>query len=105
MFDEKPEDLAELADEYHELYIPADGKERFLVGTLVNNEWRLRRMRRVEAELWNTRLQHLHRKEYRRHRNLYFWRRLRNRLLHLRAPPTGRQFLRARLPPHLKRTR
>src|ERR1700723_1646324 len=54
MFDEKPEDLAELADEYHELYIPADGKERFLVGTLVNNEWRLRRMRRVEAELWNT---------------------------------------------------
>jgi hypothetical protein len=52
MFDEKPEDLAELADEYHELYIPADGKERFLVGTLVNNEWRLRRMRRVEAVLW-----------------------------------------------------
>jgi hypothetical protein len=54
MFDERPEDLAELADEYHELYTPADAKERFLVDNLVNNEWRLRRMRRVEAELWNT---------------------------------------------------
>jgi hypothetical protein len=54
MFDEKPEDLAELAAEYHELYSPADSKERFLVDTLVHNEWRLRRTRRVEAELWQT---------------------------------------------------
>src|SRR6202521_1061365 len=54
MFDEKPEDLAELAAEYHELYSPADSKERFLVDTLVHNEWRLRRMRRVEAELWQS---------------------------------------------------
>jgi hypothetical protein len=54
MFDEKPEDLAELAAEYHEQYTPADAKERFLVDTLVHNEWRLRRMRRVEAELWLT---------------------------------------------------
>jgi hypothetical protein len=54
MFDETPEDLAELTDEYHELYSPADAKQRLLVDTLVNNEWRLRRMRRVEAELWQT---------------------------------------------------
>jgi hypothetical protein len=54
MFDEKPEDLAELAAEYHELYSPADAKQRFLVDTLVANEWRLRRMRRVEAELWQS---------------------------------------------------
>src|SRR6204780_1180833 len=54
MFDEKPEDLAELAAEYHEPHTPADAKERFLVDTLVHNEWRLRRMRRVEAELWLT---------------------------------------------------
>src|SRR6202789_808867 len=54
MFDEKPEDLAELAAEYHELYSPADSKQRFLVDTLVHNEWRLRRTRRVEAELWQT---------------------------------------------------
>ena len=54
MFNEKPEDLAELAAEYHELYSPADSKQRFLVDTLVHNEWRLRRTRRVEAELWLT---------------------------------------------------
>jgi hypothetical protein len=54
MFDEKAEDLAELTAEYHELYSPADSKERFLVDTLVHHEWRLRRMRRVEAELWQT---------------------------------------------------
>ena len=54
MFDEKPEHLADLAAEYHELYSPADSKERFLVDTLVHHEWRLRRMRRVEAELWQT---------------------------------------------------
>jgi hypothetical protein len=54
MFDEKPEDLAELTAEYHELYSPADAKQRFLVDTLVASEWRLRRTRRVEAELWQT---------------------------------------------------
>jgi hypothetical protein len=52
MFDETAEDLAELAAEYHKQYSPANPKERFLVDTLVNNEWRLRRLRRVEAELW-----------------------------------------------------
>jgi hypothetical protein len=54
MFDEKPEDLAELTAEYHEQYSPADANQRFLVDTLVHNEWRLRRTRRVEAELWQT---------------------------------------------------
>jgi hypothetical protein len=54
MFDEKPEDLAELAAEYHEHHSPADSNQRFLVDTLVHNEWRLRRTRRVEAELWQT---------------------------------------------------
>jgi hypothetical protein len=54
MFDEKAEDLAELAAEYHEHHSPADPGQRFLVDTLVNNEWRLRRQRRVEAELWDT---------------------------------------------------
>jgi hypothetical protein len=54
MFDETAEDLAELAAELHEQYTPADAAERFLVDTLVNNEWRLRRLRRVETELWQT---------------------------------------------------
>src|SRR5271170_7181531 len=52
MFDEKAEDLAELAAEYHEQYNPANPNERLLVDTLVHNGWRLRRMRRVEADLW-----------------------------------------------------
>jgi hypothetical protein len=54
MFDETAEDLAELAAELHEQYSPADATERFLVDTLINNEWRLRRLRSVEADLWQT---------------------------------------------------
>jgi hypothetical protein len=54
MFDETAEDLADLAAELHEQYSPADATERFLVDTLINNEWRLRRLRRVETELWQT---------------------------------------------------
>jgi hypothetical protein len=52
MFDESAEDLAELAAEYHEHHIPADSDQRLLVDTLIHNEWRLRRARRVEAVLW-----------------------------------------------------
>jgi hypothetical protein len=52
MFDEKAEDLAELAGEYHDHHNPTDANERFLVDTLVHNEWRLRRTRRIEADLW-----------------------------------------------------
>jgi hypothetical protein len=54
MFDESAEDLAALAAEYHEQYNPADSTKRFLVDTLIYNEWRLRRMRRVDAELWQS---------------------------------------------------
>jgi hypothetical protein len=52
MFDEKAADLAELSAEYHEHHRPANPKERILVDILVQSEWRLRRMRRVEANLW-----------------------------------------------------
>src|ERR1700722_14817415 len=52
MFTESADDLAELAAEYHELHAPADADERFLVDTMINSEWRLRRLRCVEAELW-----------------------------------------------------
>jgi hypothetical protein len=54
MFDEAAEDLADLTAELHQQYTPADATERFLVDTLVSNEWRLRRMRNVEADLWQT---------------------------------------------------
>jgi len=52
MFDESAGDLAELAAEYHQHHSPADPDRRFLVDTLINSEWRIRRTRRVEAELW-----------------------------------------------------
>src|SRR6202050_389830 len=52
MFDESVDDLAELAAEYHEHHSPADPGQRLLVDTLIHNEWRLRRARRVEAVLW-----------------------------------------------------
>ena len=52
MFDETAEDLAGLSAEYHEHHSPADSDQRFLVDTLIHNEWRLRRMRHVEAVLW-----------------------------------------------------
>jgi hypothetical protein len=54
MFTESADDLAELAAEYHGLHKPANPVERFLVDTLIDNEWRLRRLRRVEADLWRT---------------------------------------------------
>jgi len=53
MFEEKADDLAELAAEYHDHYQPATPQERFLVDELIHNEWRLRRLRRVEADLWD----------------------------------------------------
>jgi hypothetical protein len=52
MFDETAGDLTDLAAEYHHQYSPADSTQRFLVDALIANEWRLRRLRRVEAELW-----------------------------------------------------
>jgi hypothetical protein len=54
MFDETAEGLAELAAEYHQHHSPANPDERFLVDTLIHSEWRLRRIRRTEAELWDT---------------------------------------------------
>ena len=53
MFDETAEDLAELDAEVRDQYKPANPTERNLVDTLIHNEWRLRRMRVVEAALWD----------------------------------------------------
>jgi hypothetical protein len=49
---ETAEDLAQLAAEFREKFSPADATERFLVDTMIHNQWRLRRMLRVEAVLW-----------------------------------------------------
>jgi len=52
MFGESAGDFATLDAEYRQLYAPANPVERCLVDTLVNNDWRLRRLRCVEADLW-----------------------------------------------------
>jgi hypothetical protein len=54
IFTESAEDLAELTAELHDQYGPADSTERFLIDTLVNNEWRLRRLRVIETDLWQS---------------------------------------------------
>jgi hypothetical protein len=103
MFDESAEDLAELAAEYHEHHNPADPEQRFLVDTLVSNEWRLRRLRRVEAELWQGAS------------NVFLEKNAESpacssgdafaAAAHLRAPPTSRQCLRAHLSPRPQTTK
>jgi len=45
-------ELEKLAADYHTQFQPADPVERFLVDSMVNAEWQLRRFRKVEAGLW-----------------------------------------------------
>src|SRR5580693_4881741 len=52
MYDEDAEDLASLTAEFHEQFSPANPNERSLVDSLIRNEWHLRRLSRVEADLW-----------------------------------------------------
>jgi len=49
---ESAADLQQLAAEYHERFSPGTPEERFLVDTLVHDEWLLRRFRRIEAQLF-----------------------------------------------------
>ncbi len=54
---EDPRVLEELAAEYHERFEPSTPDHRFLVDTLVNAEWQLRRLRKIEAQLWRRELE------------------------------------------------
>jgi hypothetical protein len=54
IFDESIADLEALLREYFERFQPATPEERALVDTLVNAEWILRRLRRIEPELWHS---------------------------------------------------
>jgi hypothetical protein len=47
-------ELEQLAAGYHARYQPSTPEARFFVDALVMSEWQLRRMRKVEASLWNT---------------------------------------------------
>ncbi len=49
---ETPEQFAQLRDEYFARFRPATPEQRFQVDNLIRNEWQLRRLFRVEAELW-----------------------------------------------------
>ena len=50
---EDPAELEALADAYLHHYRPADPIQLSLVDTLVSTEWIQRRLRRIEAQLWN----------------------------------------------------
>ena len=49
---ESRQEFAELQDEYLDRFLPRTPDERFLVDTLLRNEWLPRRLFRVEAQLW-----------------------------------------------------
>lgn len=49
---EDPESLAALTTEYYDHYAPATPQERCEVDTLVRAEWQMRRLARVDAQLW-----------------------------------------------------
>ena len=48
--------LESLAVEYHLQFQPAGPLQRFLVDSLVHADWQLRRLHRVEAQLWHNEL-------------------------------------------------
>jgi len=49
---EDPAELAQLAAEYNAEFHPVTPRQRDLVDTLVHNEWKIRRLRALEADLW-----------------------------------------------------
>ena len=46
-------DLNTLTAEYHERFQPSTPEQRLLVDNLVANEWQLRRLRKVESQVWS----------------------------------------------------
>ncbi|MGD0500588.1 MAG: hypothetical protein ABSC23_19375 [Bryobacteraceae bacterium] len=54
---EDPDALEALAAEYHERFRPSAPEQRFLVDSLVASEWMLRRLRKVEAQLWQSEME------------------------------------------------
>jgi len=50
---EDPAELAALTERYYLDHQPQTADERALVDILIDSEWNLRRVRRVEAQIWN----------------------------------------------------
>jgi hypothetical protein len=53
---ESSAELAELADSYHHRFQPSDPVECFLVDALIDADWKLRRYRKLETNLWRLEL-------------------------------------------------
>src|SRR5438105_4461332 len=53
---EDPAELETLTEQFLLHYRPADPVQLSLVGTLISTEWIQRRLRRIEAQLWNYRV-------------------------------------------------
>src|ERR1017187_673433 len=49
---ESPEDLDALTAGYLDRFQPATPEERFFVDTLIRGDWQLRRLARVDAQIW-----------------------------------------------------
>jgi hypothetical protein len=49
---EKPEDLDALAAEYLDRFQPSTPEQRLYVDTLVRDDWQLRRLAKVDAQIW-----------------------------------------------------
>ena len=49
---EDPAELEKLADDYHQRFVPATPEEGFLVDSLVDADWQMRRLRKARAQLW-----------------------------------------------------
>src|SRR5579871_5384764 len=53
---EDPAELEALAHDYHEQFQPSTPLECFLVDSLVHADWQLRRLHRIEAQLWTAQI-------------------------------------------------
>ncbi len=49
---EDPSELAALANEYYQRFLPDRPEHYALVDALITNDWLLRRLRRIEGQLW-----------------------------------------------------
>ena len=49
---EDPAELEALTDEYYARWLPSNADECLLVDSLIHANWQLRRLRRVQAQLW-----------------------------------------------------
>ena len=63
-------DLEALTATYDAEYHPTTATQRMLVDTLIYNEWLLRRLRRVETDIWNMGIEFLKKSQFQSKRHL-----------------------------------